>query len=145
MEIEEKLRILKSLDTKNLIERIDKFESELEKAMTAEADFKNSNYQFLASSTSDCQEVKRIIAELAIKTPETNKSGKKMIVAEKDAWLLRQRTENKELAEAIAKQRQVTFLLADKQIEVEMARRRLEGNRAVLALKTQQIAFLASS
>ena len=145
MEIEEKLRILKSLNTKNLIERIHQYEGELEIAMTAEADFKNSNHQFLASSTSDCQEVKRIIAELAIKTPETNESGKKMVVAERGAWLLRQRTENKELAGAIAKQRQVTFLLGDHQIKVEMAKRRLEGTRAVLALKTQQIAFLASS
>ena len=141
MEIEEKLRILKSLDTKSLIERAHQYEGELEKAMTAEAEFKNSNHQFLASSTSDCQEVKRIIAELAIKAPDG--SGRKMTVAERDTWLLRQRTENKELAGAIAKQRQVAFLLDDHQIKVEMARRRLEGTRAVLALKTQQIAFLA--
>ena len=145
MEIEQKIEILRRLDTKALIQKLSEYEDELQKAMTAEADFKNSNHQFLASSTSDCQEVKRIIAELAIKTPETNKSGKKMIVAERDAWLLRQRTENKELAEAIAKQRQVTFLLDDHQIKVEMVRRRLEGTRAVLALKTQQIAFLASN
>ena len=143
MEIEQKIEILKRLDTKALIQKLSEYEGELEKAMTAEADFKNSNHQFLASSTSDCQEVKRIIAELAIKAPETKETGKKMIVAERDTWLLRQRTENKELAEAIAKQRQVTFLLDDHQIKVEMARRRLEGTRAVLALKTQQIAFLA--
>ena len=145
MEIEQKIEILRRLDTKALIQKLSEYEDELQKAMAAEADFKNSNHQFLASSTSDCQEVKRIIAELAIKAPETNGSGRKMTVAERDTWLLRQRTENKELAGAIAKQRQVTFLLDDHQIKVEMARRRLEGTRAVLALKTQQITFLAGN
>lgn len=143
MEIEEKLRILKSLDTKSLIEKLHQCEDELEKAMTAEADFKAQNHGFLGSG--DCQEAKRILSELAMQAPETNEAGKKMTVADKEAWLLRQRTENKELVEVIAKQRQVAFLLDDHQIKVEMVKKRLEGTRAVLALKAQQIAFLASS
>jgi len=143
MEIEEKLRILKSLDTKSLTERVHQYEGELEKAMTAEADFKNSNHQFLGSG--DCQEVKRILAELAVMAPETNEAGKKTTIADREAWLQRQRIENSELSEAIQKQRQIAFLIDGHQIKVEMARRRLEGTRAVLALKTQQIAFLASS
>jgi len=143
MEIEEKLRILKSLDTKNLIAKLHQYEDELQKAMTEEANFKAQNHGFLGSG--DCQEVKRILAELAAQVSETNEAGKKMTVADKENWLAKQRTENKELADAIAKQRQVSFLTDDYQIKVEMARRRLAGATTVLALRTQQIALLASN
>ena len=142
MEIEEKIMILKSRETKSLVEKLHQAEDALEKAIIDEADFKNSNHGYLGSG--DCQEVKRILAELAAQTPETNGAGKKMTVADKENWLHKQRTENKELSDAIVKQRQVVFLVDDHQIKVEMARRRLEGIRAVLALTTQQIAFLAS-
>lgn len=142
MEIAEKIQVLKSRETKNLVEKLHQTEDALEKAMIAEADFKNSNHGYLGSG--DCSEVKRILAELAAQAPETNGANKKTTVADRDAWLLRQRTENTELSDAITKQRQVAFLVDDHQIKVEMARRRLEGIRAVLAITTQQIAFLAS-
>lgn len=142
MEIEEKLKILKSLDTKSLIQKLSEYEDEFQRVMTAEADFKSQNHGYLGSG--DCQEVKRIIAELAIQAPEANEAGKKFTIADKEAWLMCQRKENKELSDAITKQRQVAFLVDDHQIKVEMARRRLEGTRAILVLKTQQIAFLAS-
>ena len=142
MEIEEKIKVLKSRGTKSLVEKLHQAEDALEKAMIDEADFKNSNHGYLGSG--DCQEVKRILAELAAQSPEANEAGKKMTIADKENWLQKQRTENKELADAIVKQRQVTFLIDDHQIKVEMARRRLEGIRAVLALASQQLAFLAS-
>lgn len=142
MEIEEKIQVLKSRETKNLIEALHHAENTLEKVLHAEADFKSANHGYLGSG--DCQEVKRILAELAAQAPETNGAGKKMTIADKDTWLLRQRTENKELLDAITRQREVGFLVNDHQIKVEMARRRLEGLRAVLALTTQQLAFLAS-
>ncbi len=142
MEIEEKIKVLKSRGTKSLVEKLHQAEDALEKAMIDEADFKNSNHGYLGSG--DCQEVKRILAELAAQAPEANEAGKKMTIADKENWLQKQRTENKELSDAIVKQRQVTFLIDDHQIKVEMARRRLEGIRAVLALTTQQLAFLAS-
>ncbi len=142
MKIDEKLKILKSLDTKNLIAKLGQYEDELQKEMTAEADFKTQNHGFLGSG--DCQEVKRILAELAAQTPETNEAGKRMTAADKEAWLQKQRTESKELFEAIQKQRTVAFLIDDHEIKVEMARRRLAGATAVLALKTAQINFLAS-
>ena len=142
MELDEKLRILKSLDTKDLIAKIRQYEDEFEKALAGQADFKSQNHQFLGSG--DCQEVKRILAELAAHAPETNEAGKKMTLADKEAWLQKQRTENKELSEAIQKQRQVAFLLDDHEIKVEMARRRLASVMTIMALRTQQIAFLAS-
>ncbi len=143
MEIETKLEILKSMDTKALIAKLHQYEDELQKAMMAEADFKTQNHGYLGSG--DCQEVKRILAELAAAPPETNGAeGKKMTIADKDVWLQRQRTENKELADAIAKQRQVAFLIDDHSIKVDMAKRRLAGVIAVLGLKTAQVNFLAS-
>ena len=142
MEIEEKIKVLKSRETKSLVEKLHQAEDALEKAMIDEADFKNSNHGYLGSG--DCQEVKRILAELAAQAPEANEAGKKMTIADRDVWLQKQRTENKELSDASVKQRQVTFLIDDHQIKVEMARRRLEGIRAVLALASQQLAFLAS-
>jgi len=142
VEIDEKLKILKSLDTRDLIAKIRQYEDEFEKAMTEEADFKSQSHGFLGSG--DCQEVKRILAELAVQAPETNEAGKKTTVADREAWLARQRTENKALSEAIQKQRMVAFLIDEREIRVEMAKRRLAGTVAIMALRTQQIAFLAS-
>ena len=141
MEIEQKIQVLKSRETKSLVEKLHQAENALEKAMIEEADFKNSNHGYLGSG--DCQEVKRILAELSAQSPD-NEAGKKMTVSDKETWLAKQRTENKELNEAIQRQRQVSFLLDDHEIKVEMAKKRLDGIRAVLALATQQLAFLAT-
>lgn len=143
MEIEEKIKVLKSRGTKDLVTKLHEYEDALEKAMTDEAVFKAQNQGYL-SSTGDCREVKRLLAELAAQAPEANGSGKKLTVADKEEWLTRQRKENTGLSEAIDKQRQVAFVLEQRQIDTEMTRRRLEGIRAVLALKTQQLSFLAS-
>ena len=142
MEIEEKIRILKSLDTKSLIQKLHQYETEFQKAMIDEAMFKSQNHDYLGSG--DCQAVKKILAELAAQAPSTKEDDKKTTVADREAWLQKQREENKELSAAIVKQREVAFLIDDHGIKVEMARRRLTSATAVLALKTQQLAFLAS-
>ncbi len=144
MEIEEKIRILKSLDTRNLITAIKKYEDELETALRSAASFKDLNRGYL-SSTGDCQEVKKILAELNAQTPATHEGGKKFTLADKEIWLQRQRTDNQELAAAIAKQKDTAFLLENNEIKADMARRRLASAIAILSLKTQQIAFFASS
>ena len=142
MEIEEKIKVLKSRETKNLVEKLHEYEDALEKALRENASFKDLNRGYLGSG--DCQEVKRIMAELAAQAPETKDAGRKMTIADKDAWLLRQRTENEELVGALNRQKNVTFIIENNEITAEMARRRLEGIRAMVALTTQQIAFLAS-
>ena len=144
MEPEEKIKILKSLDTKNLIEKLHKYEDELETALREAASFKDLNRGYL-SSTGDCQEVKKLLAELRAQTPATNEAGKKFTLADKEDWLQKQRTDNHELAAAIAKQKDTAFLLENNEIKADIARRRLASAIAVLALKTQQIAFLAGS
>jgi len=144
MEIEQKLEILKKLDTKDLIAKLHQYEDELETALREAASFKDLNRGYL-SSTGDCQEVKKLLAELRAQTPATNGAGKKLTLADKEDWLQGQRTENEELAAAIAKQKDTAFLLENNEIKADMAHRRLTGATAVLALKTQQIAFFASS
>lgn len=141
MEIEKKVQILKSRETKELIKKLHDYEDALESAMRESASFKNLNHGFLGSG--DCQEIKRILAELAVQAPETD-AGKKMTLADREAWLLRQRTENEELAGAINKQKNVVFTIENNEIAVEMSHRRLDGVRAILAITTQQLAFLAS-
>ena len=150
MDIEKKIEILRQLETKQLVGKLSEYEGELLEALTQQADFTAQNYDYVASRGSDCARVKEILAQLAWDAPETKDVRerdslltKKTTVAEKDAWLQGQRRANQELADAITKQREVAFLQDDHQIKVEMAKKRLEGTKAVLALKTQQIAFLA--
>ena len=138
-----KLKILRNLDTKGLIEKMQQYQDELEQALREHASFKDLNREYLTSgASSDCQEVKRILAELTAKGPDSE--GKKLTVVEKETWLQRQRTENEELSAAIGKQKSIAFLVENNEIKIEMAKRRLEGARAVLALRTAQLNFLAS-
>jgi len=144
MEITDKIQILKSLKTKELIAKLKEYEDELETALREAASFKDLNRGYL-SSTGDSQEVKKLLAETKAQTPAADEAGKKFTLADKEDWLQGQRTKNAELAAAIAKQRDIAFLLENNEIKSDMARRRLTGATAVLALKTQQIAFLAGS
>jgi len=138
-----KLKVLRNLDTRNLIERVNQYTSELEQALRDQAVFKEASREYLTSGvSSDCQVVKRILAELAVQTP-ASAEGKRLSVAEKESWLHRQRTENEELASAINQQQTVAFQADNHEIKIEMARRRLEGTRAILALRTAQLNFLA--
>ena len=142
MEPEEKIRILKSLATKKLIENLHKYEDELEPALREAASFKDLTRGYL-SSTGDCQEVKKLLAELRAQTPAANGAGKKFTLADKEDWLQGQRVDNQELAAAVAKQKDTAFLLENNEIKADMAHRRLTGATAVLALKTAQINFFA--
>ncbi|MBA7674317.1 hypothetical protein ES703_82527 [subsurface metagenome] len=143
MEIAQKTKILKSLDTKDLITKLTQYEDGLEKVLMEQMQYSSQNHSFIVSRGNDCQEVKRILAELSMQAP-LKEEGKKFTVADRENWLILQRKENKELSAAIVKQREVAFLLDDYQVKVEMAKKRAEGIKAVIALKTAQINFLAS-
>ena len=137
-----KLKILRNLNTKELIENIHQYEDELEQALREQASFKDLNREYLASGTSDCPAAKQILAELTTIGPETE--GKKLTVAEREAWLQKQRTENDELSAAINQQKNIAFLAENNEIKIEMAKQRLQNSRALLALKTAQLTFLGS-
>lgn len=142
MEIETKLAILKKLDTANLIRAIKKLEDELETALRDASSFKDLNRGYL-SSTGDCQEAKKLLAEVRAQAPEANKDGKKLTAADRDDWLQKQRVDNQELAAALAKQKDIAFQLENNEITGDMTRRRLAGAIAILAIRTAQINFLA--
>ena len=135
-----KAQILRELDTRKLIEMLTSLEEALEEALREETNFKNLNYGYLSSGDHDCAEVKLILAELSGKVPSID--GKKPTLAEKDNWLIRQRSEHQGLMAAIDRQCQVAFALENHRISSSMAKTKMENVRAVLALKTAQIEFL---
>ena len=137
MKVETKIELLKlPLRTKELVIQLPELEANLAKALIDESLFRNQHHGYLASSGSDCQEVKRLLAEISIDNPGKN-------AAERDAWSLRQRVENQAVNDAITKQREVAFVLDDYRIKVEMAKRKYESVKVVLNLRTAQINFLA--
>lgn len=144
MDDQQKLDFLKYLDTKSLIEKLAQYEKELQKVLREQTDFVAKEHDYTTSRGTDCHAVKSIIAELNAQIPDTNGGGKKLTVADRETFLVKQRKENKELSEAIQRQHQVSFLQDDWQINVEMTKKRLESIKAVLALKTAQLNFLAS-
>jgi len=144
--LNQKTRALRDLDTKQLIARITELEDKLETSLREESSFKNLNSGFLASSGSDCAEARRIIAELSARVPEYDERGGtsfKLTAPQKEAWLIRQRTENQDLNGALGRQKDVAFELENQRIAVEMAKKRLESAKAVLGLRTAQINFLS--
>lgn len=143
-----KIKALKDLDTKPLIDQLIDLEDKLEAALREEASYKNLNSGFLSSGTSDCAEVKRMIAVLTVQGPTgpTFPDGKvKNTAAERDAWLVLQRTENEELHAAINRQWGVAFELDNCRIAIDMAKKRLENVHKVLSLRTAQIQFLTET
>lgn len=140
---EGKLELLRGLGTKDLMERMHELENALEKAMHEENNLKGTNTGYLASHGSDCSEVEMELAALSIKAPETLPgTEKKMTAQDRTAWLTLQRRQNTRVAAAINRQESVAFLLDSIKITVETTKKRLEGVRAILALRTAQIEFL---
>ena len=84
--------ILKYLDTKPLLTKLNQLEDELEKSLREEAEFKSLNYGFLGN---DCAEVKRLEAELAVVAEGSNDTQRK-------AWLQRQPFQIRQIARTIA-------------------------------------------
>lgn len=131
------MQILQLLGTKELISQLNSLEAELVKVLTDEANYRSQVSEYLASAGSDCGYVKRLLAELAPLAQGKN-------AEERAAWLTKQREENETLRHAIARQREIAFLMDDHRIKVEAVRRRYEAVRSLIALRTAQIQFLSS-
>lgn len=138
-DLKRKTDFLKNLDTKQLVARMHQLEDELEHSLIQESEHKKLHAEYLSSYASDCRAVDEIMATLE---PPYREDGKAMTVDQRKVWLTRQRKENPELVEAIAKQHNVAFLNDQNHIKVETVLKRLEGVRIVLTLKTAQIRFL---
>jgi hypothetical protein len=143
MNILEKRDLIVSLNTKGLIDSINEAEMTLEKTLREELDFRSKNGDYLPGRSDDCQAVKKRLNELAMQVPK-NSEGKKMTVEETKAWLEKQRTVDKEVAEAIQKQKMAEFVAGDFAIKIEMLRTKLNDLRGVLGLRAAQITFFAS-
>jgi len=142
MNILEKRDLIVSLNTKGLIDSISEAETILEKTLQEELDFRSKNGDYLPGRSEDCQAVKKRLNELAMQAPK-NSEGKKMTVEETKVWLEKQRTDDKELSEAIQKQKMAEFVSGDFCIKIEMGRSKLNDLRAILALRAAQITFFA--
>lgn len=140
MNFQEKATVLQSLDTKRLIDQLHELEAKLEQSLIEDLSFRNMNSQYMSTIGSDCAEVKRILADLRLNAP-SKEDSKKMTVDEREAWLIGQRSISP-LSDAIEAQEQLVFVAETNRISIEMARKRLDDIRSVLALKTAQIRFL---
>lgn len=110
-----------------------------------DAKYRSENVPFLASYGDDCREVKSILADLLLDGPPLGPEDKKFTAAQTDAWLRKQRTENKQLADAIQKQLTVTFVTENNRIAIDMCKKKLESLSKLMALRTAQIEFLVGS
>jgi len=100
-------------------------------------------YDYISNRGGDCARVKEIEAELLLKCPELNQEGKKLTVADKEAWLTKQRLENADLKAAIQKQKEMAFQLESTEITAKLVKEQLLSARGALALKIAQIQFLS--
>ena len=140
MNIGQKVAILNELKTKKLIDDIQEQENTLENLLRADALYRSERIQCLAPHGEDSREVKGILADLVLEAPAPE--GKKMTVAQTDAWLRTQRTANPSLAKAIQSQNEAAFMAENNRISTEMAKARLSSLRGLLGLRTAQIEFL---
>ena len=141
--MKKRLDILKKLDTKALQERLKQLEDELFSALMGQTTTYYESYGYTSSRGGDCAKVKEIEAELLLQCPELNQEGKKLTVADKEAWLTRQRVENADLKAAIQKQKETAFQLESAEVTVRLVKEQLLSARSALALKTAQINFLS--
>ena len=141
MSILDKQKILSKMNTADLLVRLQKSEDELEKALREQASFRNLNAPFLANYGDDCAQVKEIISMLE---PPEEINGKKTTVAQRDAWIARQRIDNDNLHNTIGRQNCHSFTADNLKIAIEIARTKMENTRKVLELRAAQCEFLAS-
>ena len=142
-----KMSILKSLDTIKLIEQVHTQEDVITKLMQDELKFKNENRGYIAGANDDCTIVKNKLAELWVSSDGMliGDGSKKATQTDREAWLRKQRTEDKDLAGLILKQLQVQAGIEEYRIRLESTKRSHEGTLAVMRLKTAQIEFLGRS
>ncbi len=139
-----KMDILMALQTKPLIDQIRNEEQAITRLLQDELKFKSENRGYIAGANDDCTVVKNKLAELWVSSDGmlAGDGVKKATQADREAWLRKQRTEDKDLAVLILKQIQVQAGVEGFRIDLETAKRKLDSTLAVMRLKTAQIEFL---
>lgn len=144
MNHQQKVQFLEALGTRDLLEKITAQAELLEKLLKDDAKYRFENVGYLANYGSDCQEVQSIIAGLLLDPPVAPETGKKATVAQTENWAKSLRTTHDPLKKAIQEQNRVTFQTETNRIEIDMARKRFESLRGILALRTAQITYLSN-
>ena len=139
-----KLEILQKLDTKKLTERLKVLEKGLFTNLLNHANLYLEESQNIGRVSGDSPRVKELLAMVTFICP-AEIDGKKTTADMREAWLTRQRKENKELNEAIQAQAQAQFQIDTSQATIDATKEELRNIRAVLALKAAQIGFLSGS
>jgi hypothetical protein len=143
MKMADKIELLNNIGTDTLIKNLEEQDEALLKLLTEESEFRASNYSYVASHNDDSPEVKNIISELML-NPPLNTDGKKLTVAQLEAWVSTQRFQYPQLREAIQKQDEIKFQLENYRISIETTKKKTETLKAIIGLRTAQINFLAS-
>jgi len=141
MDHSQKEHYLSTLGTADLIVKINEQSNTLQNLLESDAQYRYDNSRYLAGYTDDCIEVKSIIATLLLEPPK-GPEGKKATVNELETWVRTQRDTHPQLKEAITNQNKVTFQVETNRINIDMARKRFESLRGLMALRTAQIDFL---
>jgi hypothetical protein len=143
MTVDEKRALLQGLGTKQLVDDIKKAEAQLATSLRDQAQLRIEQAQFIKSARSNiCEAVNLLESKLQMEVPN-ELNGKKLTAPDKEAWLTRQKTENKELAEAYQKQKMTDVVLADLDIKQKMAEIQLNDLRGILSLRVAQITLFA--
>ncbi len=142
-DLKKKIIELQEMDIKGISIKLEEAEAALGKALTEEAEYKRDNTGYLASQGSDCPEVKRLIAQLTAMGPP-GEADKKLTAALKDNWLIIQRTDNPDLAQAVSHQTVVSFTLETHKVECDNTKRKHTRLVNLLSVKAAQLNFLAS-
>jgi len=141
MDIIEKKDYIKALKTKELIDSLEKQESDLKDLREKELQFRSKSSQYITGRGSDCSAVKKLKAEISMSAPLLD--GKKMTEDQTEKWLSTQEKTNKELIDAITKQKEADFAAGDFEIQIKSAESRLSTLRSIMALRTAQISYFA--
>lgn len=137
-------RVLQQLDLKGLVEALEEASEEISQALSNLLGYEQDQREFLAGRGQDCPAVRERLAVLAAQAPQKREDGKPTTLAEREAWLQRQRSEDELLAELLKKQREVEYGRAHWQQVVDDARRRHGDLRAIMELRSALLRYLAS-
>lgn len=135
MEEKQKLELLKKLDTLKLTEELKTAVGIFGAELQTDLEYRLKHRDFIATGNSDSPAVAQLEMELLANAEGKNESQRK-------AWLGTQRQSNEPLQKAIAMQLECTFQAELHRNNVEVAKKKMEALKAIIALKTAQISFL---
>jgi len=135
MDENQKIQLLKSLDTKKIITDLELALGIYSASIDMESKYRNLNREYVPVGNSDSPAVQDIEFMLMGNAEGKNESQRK-------AWLAQQKKDNTDYAKAIAQQGEISYQLECYKNNSEVAKKKIEILKVILALKTAQIEFL---